>query len=43
MVATTGDEGEPSEHDEGNELFDDAGPLAEPEERKVIFAAIDSF
>ncbi|EXJ57926.1 hypothetical protein A1O7_05349 [Cladophialophora yegresii CBS 114405] len=26
-----------------NPLFDDAGPLADPQERRVIFAALDSF
>jgi hypothetical protein len=26
-----------------NPLFDDAGPLADPQERRVVFAALDSF
>lgn len=26
-----------------NPLFSEAGPLADPEERRVIFAALDSF
>ena len=26
-----------------NPLFEDAGPLADPQERRVVFAALDSF
>ncbi len=25
------------------QMFDDAGPLADPQERRVVFAALDSF
>jgi hypothetical protein len=43
MTTTSGNEDQSSDPSQRNDLFDDAGPLADPEERRVIFAAIDSF
>ncbi|ETI27326.1 hypothetical protein G647_09516 [Cladophialophora carrionii CBS 160.54] len=42
-MAEDDDSSKPSASHPPNPLFDDAGPLADPQERRVIFAALDSF